>query len=103
MGAVFLTAGCGHATGNAGSLQTYATPKEEPLWIRQGEPLVFEGAHWYPRDNVEVLKDSELTPLGQYRGTRFFIEKVDVRPYRRLYTKFGPNLFRVFERQDDSR
>ena len=103
LGLALLASGCGHTKGNAGNLQTYVIPKEEPLWIRQGDPLVFEGRRWYPQDNVEVLKDSELRPLGEYRGTQFFVEKVDVRPYRRLYTKFGPNLFRVFEQQNDSR
>ncbi len=92
---IFFIFGC-KTQGNVGSLQSY-TISEEPLWIRNGEPIEFEQQSWYPADGVESLLDSEVQLLGEYRGTQFFVEKIDVRPYNRLYTKFGRNKFRIFQ------
>lgn len=90
--------GCAQAPGNVGNLQSYSVPPAEAQWIRDGEPLEFEGERWYPEDGTENFLDSEVYVLGEYRGVEFFADKVDVRPYDRLYTKFGKNRFRYFER-----
>ncbi len=71
----------------------------EPSWIRQGQPIIFEGEKWFPQDDVENLLDSELYFLGEYQGVEFFAEKTDVRPYGRLYTKFAKNKYRLFEKK----
>jgi hypothetical protein len=79
------------------------TQSSESEWIRNGEPIEFEGKAWHPQDGIESLQDSEVLLMGTYRDVRFFIDKLDVRPYDRLYTKFDTNKFRYFElkRQSD--
>ena len=95
---LFLT-GCYGGGGNIGQLQIYKTPSMEAEWIRNGEPIEFEKQLWYPVDDVEHLLDSEVILMGEYRTVQIFVEKVDVRPYERLYTKFGSNQFRYFEKE----
>ncbi|MFT5387351.1 MAG: hypothetical protein ACI9F2_000876 [Lysobacterales bacterium] len=70
----------------------------EPEWIRNGEAIEFEGEMWHPQDGIEGFKDSEMYYLGEYRNTQIFIDKVDVRPYNRIYTKFSTNKFRYFKK-----
>ena len=71
----------------------------EAFWIRDGEPIMFEEESWVPQDDVENLFDSEVYYLGSYRDVNFYAEKTDVRPYNRLYTKFGKNKYRLFEKK----
>lgn len=93
-------AGCAKPAGNVGNVQSYSAAAVEAQWIRDGEPIEFEGQMWYPADGVESLLDSEVYLLGEQRGAQFFADKTDVRPYNRLYTKFGKNQFRYFEKKD---
>ena len=95
--------GCGATKGNIGTLATYKVPGEEAVWIRNGEPLLFEDVTWLPQDQIEIFLDSEVYLLGEYRGVQVFADKVDVRPYARLYTKFGQNKFRVFKKATDDK
>jgi hypothetical protein len=76
----------------------FVAPVKESEWIRNGEPVEFEGEMWYPQDDIEILEDSEMLLIGNYEETQLFIEKVDVRPYNRLYTKFGQHKFRIFKK-----
>ena len=92
-------AGCVTQTGNVGNLQSFSAPMVEAKWIRDGEPIEFEEALWYPADGIEGLMDSEVYHVGEYKGTQVFIDKLDVRPYERLYTKYGKNQFRYFEKE----
>ena len=92
-------AGCQSTEGNVGRVQSYPLASVEAAWIRNGEPIEFEGRSWYPSDGVENFLDSEMDLLGEYRGVQFFADKVDIRPYERLYTKFGRNKFRFFEKR----
>ena len=94
---LFVT-GCLTQTGNVGNVQSYASPAIEAKWIRDGEPIEFEGELWYPADGIESLMDSEVYQIGDYKDTQIFIDKLDVRPYERLYTKYGNNQFRYFEK-----
>lgn len=96
---VFLVAGCQSSKGNTGSLQSYQFLDVETAWIRNGEPIEFEGDFWYPSDGIEGLLDSEVYIVGNYRGVQIFVDKIDVRPYERLYTKFGKNKFRYFKKE----
>ncbi len=73
----------------------------EPEWIRNGEPIIFEGETWYPADSIENLLDSEVYLMGEYNGTQLFVEYTDVRPYDRIYTKFAKNKFRFFEKKKE--
>jgi len=80
----------------------YNFPEIEAQWIRDGEPIEFEGGLWYPQDNVDILLDEEVSPVGEYSDVEIFINKVDVRPYEHLYTKFGRNKFRSFREKKRS-
>jgi len=98
---VFLlcTGGCTRRSGNAGLVQHFSYNNTEAAWIRNGEPIEYEGESWYPADDTETLMDSEVYIIGEYRGVQYFVDRVDVRPYDRLYTKFGHYKFRYFERR----
>lgn len=72
----------------------------EAQWIRDGEPIIFEGENWYPIDIIENLLDEEVVIIETYRDEKVYIEKKEVRPYNRLYTKFGKRKYRLFEKND---
>lgn len=74
----------------------FPVASSEASWIKDGESIVFEETEWVPQDNYDVMQDSEMELKGEYRGVQFFVEKLDVRPYNRLYTKFAHNKFRIF-------
>jgi hypothetical protein len=82
--------------GEGPSIMTFAQ-LPEPVWIRNGEPIIFEAEDWFPTDEVENFLDSEIFQAGTYRDVPFFIEKSDVRPFDRLYTYFSKNRYRAFE------
>jgi hypothetical protein len=98
IGAVLLISGCVLSQGEAEKSITSSYPLTEPEWVRNGQPIEFEGTPWYPTDNVEGLLDSEVYQVGEYKGVAFFIDKVDVRPFDRLYTRFAKNRYRAFEK-----
>lgn len=79
----------------------YFVPEIEAQWIRDGNPIEFEDELWYPRDNVDILLDEEVYRIAEYRGVEVFADKVDVRPYDQLYTKFGKNKFRSFKKKNN--
>lgn len=94
-----VLSGCKSTTGNSGSVQSYRVLEGEAEWIRNGEAIEYEGDWWYPQDGVESLLDSEVYLLGEYRGVQFFSDKVDVKPYERIYTKFNKNMFRYYKKK----
>jgi len=97
---IFTTVGCQNTSGgNAGRIKHYALSSIEAEWIRNGGPIEFEDELWYPADGVEGFLDSEMRLMGKYQGVEFFIDKVDVRPFGRMYTKFGKNKFRFYEKR----
>lgn len=95
----FLGACARHLKGTNFNLPNYAFSKNEPDWIRNGEPISYEGDLWYPQDMYDVLMDTEVLSLGEHQGVQFFVGKIDVRPYDRLYTKFAHNKFRVYKKK----
>ena len=91
-------AGCaGSSVSNGGQLESYRAPAQEAEWIINGDPIEYDGKLWYPQDGTANLYDAEVYLIGEYRGVQFFVEKIDVKPYNRLYTKFGRNQYRYFE------
>lgn len=80
--------------------QAWEYSVEEPQWIKNGEPIIFENQKWYPRDIIETLLDEEMFNIFTYNGEKIYIEKKEVRPYNRLYTKFGKLKYRLFEKND---
>lgn len=98
LGMVWVISGCQSSAGNIGQLQSYQIPASEAAWIQNGEPIEFENETWFPQDGTESLIDSEVQLVGEFRGVQFFTDKEDVRPFKRLYTKFGRNKYRYFEK-----
>lgn len=92
--------GCGTSGGDS-HIVMYQITSPEPDWIRNGEPVELEGELWYPTDNADILLDNEVEPVGNYKGVPLYVQKLDVRPYNRIYTKFAKNKFRVFETKAD--
>ena len=98
----FWLTGCVHKSlDNEGQLQSYPAPLMEASWIREGQPVEYEGQKWYPVNDVEILTDSEVYQIGEYKGVQIFVDKMETKPYSRLFTKFGKNKFRYFERNND--
>jgi len=93
---MFFFSGCRSTKGNVGNLHAYSFDDNEAQWIRDGEAIEFEGDLWGPQDDTERLLDSEVSLVGEHKGVQFFIDKIDVRPYKRLYTKFGRTQFRYY-------
>jgi hypothetical protein len=93
-------AGCFNlgSSNNKGQLQSYPSPLVEAGWIRNGDPIVYEGRHWFPVDDLENLLDSEVFQIGEFQDVQIFVEKVDSKPYDRLYTKFAKGKYRYYER-----
>ncbi len=102
-GVVILFSGCASFSSNKndGQLQSYPIPVIEAAWIRNGEPVVFENKQWFPVRDLENLMDSEVFQIGEYKGVQIFVDKVDIKPYERIYTKFGKNKYRYFEKAHD--
>jgi len=94
-----MMTGCQTTSTNSRRAHHRINDSMEALWIQNGEPIEFEDELWYPADDVESFIDSEMRLAGEYLDMQFFIDKVDVRPYNRLYTKFGKNKFRFFEKR----
>ena len=86
-------------SGNSGQVQSYPVPAIEAGWIRDGDPIEYDGYKWFPVNDYEVLQDPEVYQIGEYKGVQIFVEKVAVKPYERIYTKFDKNKFRYFERR----
>jgi len=100
--ALGLGAGCAHMiSDNSGQIQSYPVPVVEAGWIRNGEPIQFDGRKWYPVNDYEILQDSEVYQVGEYKGVQVFVEKIATKPYGRIYTKFDKNKFRYFERREN--
>ena len=91
--------GCQSVQGNAGLISPLPNRSLEAQWIRNGEPIEYESGLWYPADGTENFLDSEMLFVAIYRDVPVFVDKVDVRPYDRLYTKFDRNKFRFFEKR----
>jgi hypothetical protein len=96
--AITALSGCASPGVETGNVMKKGDPDAEPAWIRNGEPLEFEGELWYPQDGIEIFIDSEMFLVGEFRDIKLFVERADVRPYSRIYTRFGKNKFRYFKR-----
>ena len=94
--AIFVLTGC--VCSGVKPSEMYPAPQIEADWIRNAEPIEFENQLWFPVDDVENLLDQEMLLMGEYRNVKFFVEKEDIKPHARIYTKFGKHKYRVFER-----
>jgi len=98
IGAALLVSGCVLSQGGPERSLTSSYPLTEPQWVRDGQPIEFEGALWYPTDNVEGLLDTEVYQVGEYKSVPCYLDKMDVKPFDRLYTRFAKNHYRAFEK-----
>jgi len=101
---MIMTAALGSMTGcqtasQRGEDALNAAAYAEPVWIRNAEPVEFEGASWFPTDEVENLLDDEVYQAGVYRDIPFFIDRMDVRPFERIYVRFAYHKYRACEKQ----
>ncbi len=85
--------------GLAASPEPWAAPLTEPDWIRDGLPIEYDHSLWYPTREVENLLDAEVYLLGESRGVKFFCDRTDIKPFERIYTRFGKNRYRAFEKK----
>jgi hypothetical protein len=99
MAGVIGFVGCGFPK-SGDNVLSVPTPVNEPEWIRSGEPILFDNQNWYPTDEVENLMDNELYKVGEYRDVPFYLEKTDVKPFDRVYTRFANNRYRAFEKRE---
>lgn len=74
-------------------------PIKESAWIKEGQPIIFEDRSWYPTEDVENLLDSEMDLLGEYKDVPFYIERRQIKPFNRIYTKFGNHQYRLFKQR----
>ena len=88
-------------SGNNGQVQSYPSPVIEAAWIRNGEAIEYGGYRWYPVNDYEILQDTEVYQVAEYKGVQVFVEKIATKPYARIYTKFDKNKFRYFERHEN--
>lgn len=96
-----IFSGCQISLPNSGdNTLLVATPLDEPTWVRNGEPIQFEGENWYPTREIERFMDNEVYQIGVYREVVFFLDRVDVKPFERLYTRFAKGRYRAFERRE---
>lgn len=94
---IFMLVGCVSPGTKKNSYDIYDTPDLEAQWIRDGMPIDYAGTLWYPVDDIESFTDSEMLKIGEHNGVPYFVDRVDIKPYNRLYTKFGRNKFRYYE------
>ncbi len=85
----FCLLGCGAEFFRKKEPKMYSFPEVEARWIRLGQPIEFETEQWYPQDSIDIFLDKEVYLIGNYNGIEVFAEQADVRPYNRIYTKFG--------------
>lgn len=90
-------AGCGMPSRGLDGNVNVSVVAMEPEWIRNGEPIEMEQTSWYPTDEVERLMENEVVRIGQFRDVAVLVERVDVKPYARLYTRFEKGRYRAFE------
>ena len=94
--AVIVNCGCKTTETQKMKKDIYADMEREAAWIIKGEPIEFEGERWYPADGIESLLETEVYPVGEHRGVKFFVDKIDIRPFNRLYTLFEKHKYRFF-------
>lgn len=99
--ALILFAGC---AGGAMGRYIRSYPIREADWIRDGKPIIYEGLNWHPTENIENHLDKEMEYVGEFQRVPFYVERRQIKPYNRIYTKFGYHKYRVFlEKKNDHR
>lgn len=86
-------AGC--AASQSGSFSREYKSKEAG-WIKEGKPIIFEARSWYPTEYIENHIDSEMDYVDQFQNVPFYVERRQIKPFDRIYTKFDYHKYRLF-------
>ncbi len=98
---VAFLSGCQSTVGQPKPVIKQSSKLGEALWIIEGQPIDFEGTQWFPKDGIETFTESEVRQIGIYEGVIIFVDKIDIKPYDRLYTKFDKYHYRYFEKRSE--
>jgi hypothetical protein len=96
---IFSLAGC--AAGYLNKPHDYTT--KEADWIRNGQPITYDNKKWYPTEYIENHLDVEMEYAGEFQKVPFYVERRQIKPFNRIYTKFDYHKYRLFtERREGS-
>ncbi len=90
---IFGFAGC--AANQSGALNKDFTTREAG-WVKEGKPIIFESRSWYPTEYIENHVDSEMDYVDQFQNVPFYVERRQIKPFDRIYTKFDYHKYRLF-------
>lgn len=93
LGLVFIAAGCA-ANSQFSPGKDYAA--KEAAWIKDGKPILYDNKSWYPTEFIENHLDKEMEYIDSFQKVPFYVERRQIRPYDRLYTKFDYHKYRMF-------
>jgi hypothetical protein len=68
----------------------------EADWIKEGKPIIFDSRTWNPTEYIENHLDSEMDYVGEFQKVPFYVERRQIKPYNRIYTKFDYHKYRLF-------
>ena len=91
----FILALFGCAAGSSGRISSDYAIKDAD-WIREGRPIIYEDKSWFPTEHIENHLDREMEYLGEFQQVPFYVERRQIKPYNRIYTKFGYHKYRLF-------
>lgn len=76
---------------------------KEADWIKEGRPLINKNNKWYPTEYIENHLDSEMEYVGEFQQVSFYVERRQIKPYNRIYTKFEYHKYRRFTKKNHDR
>ncbi len=74
---------------------------KEAGWIKDGKPIIHDNRSWYPTEYIENHLDGEMEYVGEFQSVPFYVERRQIKPYNRVYTKFDYHKYRVFLAKKD--
>ncbi|MEW6008659.1 MAG: hypothetical protein AB1629_03400 [Candidatus Omnitrophota bacterium] len=69
---------------------------KEAEWIKDGKPLIYDNKSWYATEFIENHLDNEMEYVGEFQNAPFYVERRQIKPYNRIYTKFDYHKYRLF-------
>lgn len=69
---------------------------KEAGWIKEGKPIIHDDKSWYATEYIENHLDNEMEYVGEFQSVPFYVERRQIKPYNRIYTKFDYHKYRVF-------
>lgn len=90
---VLGAAGC--ATNQSGAFNKDFSTREAG-WVKEGKPIIFGSSSWYPTEYIENHLDAEMEYVDQFQNVPFYVERRQIKPFDRIYTKFDYHKYRLF-------